>query len=116
MASAENRLSILVLTFAPVSSGPRPLKQIRALQERYDITTAGVGPAPAGIDDHVELLPGEGTYFVRKWLFTAALVLRLHRLAFWASSRNQDAWRKLRDREWDIILNHDVATMTLALR
>jgi len=116
VASAEKRLSVLVLTFAPVSSGPRPLKQIRALQDRYDVTTAGVGPAPAGIDDHIELLPGEGASFVRKWLFTAALILRLHRLAFWASSRNQDAWRKLRDREWDIILNHDVATMTLALR
>jgi len=116
VASAKKRLSILVLTFAPVSSGPRPLKQIRALQDRYDVTTAGVGPAPAGIDDHIELQSGEGSNFVRKWLFTAALVLRLHRLAFWASSRNQDAWHKLRDREWDIILNHDVATMTLALR
>lgn len=116
MASSDERLRVLVLTFAPVSSGPRPLKQIRALQERYAITTAGVGPAPAGIDDHIELQKGESAGFIRKWLFIAALTLRLHRLAFWASSRNQDAWNKLRDREWDIILNHDVATMTLALR
>lgn len=116
MASAEKRLSVLVLTFAPVSSGPRPLKQIRALQDRYDVTTAGVGPAPAGIDDHIELQPGEGSNLVRKLLFTAVLALRLHRLAFWASSRNQEAWHELHDREWDIILNHDVATMTLALR
>lgn len=116
VASPEKRLSILVLTFAPVSSGPRPLKQIRALQDRYDITTAGPGPAPAGVDDHIELLPGEGGDFFRRWIFTAVLVLRLHRLAFWASARNQDAWRKLQGREWDIILNHDVATMTLALR
>lgn len=116
MASLDERLSVLVLTFAPVSSGPRPLKQIRALQDRYQITTAGPGPAPAGIEDHIELLGGEGTNFIRKWLFTAALALRLHRLAFWASSRNQDAWRRLRAREWDIILNHDVATMTLAVR
>lgn len=116
MAPQHDRLSILVLTFAPISSGPRPLKQLRALQERYNVTTAGVGPAPLGVDDHIELKRGEAAGFVQKWLFIATLVLRLHRLAFWTSSRNRDAWRKLRDREWDIILNHDVATMTLALR
>lgn len=116
MASPDERLSVLVLTFAPVSSGPRPLKQIGALRERYKVTTAGVGPAPHGIEDHIELQGGSATGFVSKWLFIATLVLRLHRLAFWVSSRNQDAWRKLRGREWDIILNHDVATMTLALR
>ena len=116
MASPDKSLSILVLTFAPVSSGPRPLKQIRALQDRYDITTAGAGPAPQGIEDHVELQFGEGPGPLRKALLALMLALRLHRLAFWASSRNRDAWRKLRGREWDIILNHDVATMTLALR
>lgn len=115
MASHDERLSILVLTYAPVSSGPRPLKQIRALQDRYDITTAGVGAAPAGIDDHIELLKSDAAGFIRKWLLIAALVFRLHRLVFWASARDQDAWHKLRDREWDIIINHDVATMTLAL-
>lgn len=116
MGSAEKRLSILVLTFASVNSGPRPLKQVRALQERYDITTAGVGPAPRGVDDHIELQMGEGSNVAWRLLFTAVLALRLHRIAFWASSRNRDAWLKLRDREWDIIINHDVATMTLALR
>lgn len=116
MGSAEKRLSILVLTFGSVKSGPRPLKQVRALQGAYDVTTAGVGEAPLGGHDHVELQMGEGSNIAWKLLFTAALALRLHRFAFWASSRNRDAWRKLRDREWDIILNHDVATMTLALR
>jgi len=116
VGSAEKRLSILVLTFASVNSGPRPLKQVRALQERYDITTAGVGPAPRGVDDHIELQMGEGSNVAWRLLFTAVLALRLHRIAFWASSRNRDAWLKLRDREWDIIINHDVATMTLALR
>lgn len=107
---------MLVLTFAPIASGPRPLKQVRALQADYDVTTAGVGPAPSGIEDHVELRQGEGANPLRAVLFAAALVLHAYRLAFWLSARNQDAWRKLRGREWDIIITHDVPTMTLALR
>ncbi len=116
MPSPEKRLSVLVLTFAPVSSGPRPLKQIHALQDRYDVTTAGVGPAPSGIQDHVELKSGEGSNPWRMVLFAAVLALRLHRLAFWLSTRNQDAWHKLRHRKWDVIVTHDVPTITLALR
>lgn len=116
MPSIDQRPRVLILTYAPVASGPRPLKQIRALEGRYRITTAGVGPAPAGVDDHIELRQGEGPGPLGKALFALVLLLRLHRLAFTFSGRNRDGWRKLRDREWDLILNHDVATMSLALR
>lgn len=112
------RLSVLVLTFTPIKSEPRALKQIRRLAADYDVTSAGFGPAPVEGVPHIELdadpqpegllrLPGA---------YPAFLALRRHRYLARRMPKPASAYRRLSGAAWDIIIAHDVPTVALANR
>lgn len=111
-------LRVLVLTFTPINREPRALKQIRRLSAHYRVTTAGLGPAPVDGVPHIELeadpkpegllrLPGA---------YPVLLALRRHRYLAQHMPKPASAYRRLRGTQWDIIIAHDVQTVTLANR
>src|SRR5690606_23390547 len=54
MAEGEDT-RVLVLSFSPIASDARVLKQVELLRGRSAVTTCGYGPAPEGVTEHLEI-------------------------------------------------------------
>ena len=52
---ADPRPRLLVLSFSPLRSDARVLRQIALFAPRYAVTTLGYGPAPEGVVEHLRL-------------------------------------------------------------
>lgn len=51
-------LDLLILSFSPIRSDPRVLKQVELFREKYRVTTCGFGEAPDGVVAHYSLPDG----------------------------------------------------------
>lgn len=51
----EPRPRLLILSFSPLRSDARVLRQVRLFSERYAVTTLGYGEAPDGVVEHLRL-------------------------------------------------------------
>ncbi|WP_217184511.1 glycosyltransferase [Streptomyces sp. AC495_CC817] len=112
------RPRILIFTMTPFAREPRALRQLNALRDLYDVTTAGFGPAVDAETPHIELDPSPA---LPRWLrvpgiHTGLVVLRQHRLLSRFIPRNRGAYERLKDTSWDLIIAHDVATVPVAAR
>lgn len=117
MAMAS-RPRILVLTYSLISREPRALKQIEHLSDDYDVTTAGFGAAPDSRVPHIQLVqenPHSGSLFSRL-RYLVFLGLRLYRWGYRPDLRDTSAFALLSGQEWDLVIAHDVKTITLANR
>ncbi|MBD9698326.1 glycosyltransferase family 1 protein [Flavimobilis sp. GY10621] len=115
------RTSLLILSFSPIASDARVLKQVRLFAERYDVTTCGFGPAPTGpgLDGvrHVEI-PAEHASLA---LDGRLITLRAYPLVERRTPAVVGATRALADAglgrgTFDVILANDVESVPLALR
>lgn len=115
-ATESARLKILVLTFTPIKSEPRALKQIRYLSRDHDVTSAGFGPAPVEGVPHIELDPEPPLSGVMRMPFAygASFMLRLYPLVATHAPRPASARPRLSRQRWDVIIAHDVLTVPLA--
>jgi hypothetical protein len=105
------RPSLLILSFSPIRSDPRVLKQVKLFSALYDVTTCGYGDAPDGVVEHIEI-PREA----RGWVDDkAAIVTRRYERAYWNTQAVADAKPKLTGRRFDGILANDLNTVPLAL-
>ncbi len=112
------RPSILVLTYTPFAREPRALKQVRYLRDSADVATAGFGPSPFPDIPHVELpdISRQKWGVVGRFLYLAALLLRVHRVIPALSALDAETARRLGGREWDIVIAHDLWSLAAALR
>lgn len=110
------RLRILVLTFTPIRSEPRALKQIRLLSQEHDLTSAGFGPAAIDGIPHIELDPEPPKSGLMKFpiVLAACFALRMHSLIARNDPRTLSARSRLAHQQWDVIIAHDVLTVPLA--
>jgi glycosyltransferase involved in cell wall biosynthesis len=110
-APEVGRPSLLILSFSPIVSDARVLKQVRLFTADYEVTTCGYGEAPDGVAEHLRI-PDE---LVQWRLDKVSAVLR----RFERTYRRQEvvAWAAdaLRGREFDVVLADDVETVPLAL-
>src|ERR1700712_2612705 len=105
------RPSLLILSFSPIRSDPRVLKQVKLFSELYDVTTCGYGDAPDGVVEHIEI-PRDA----RGWVDDkVALVSRRFDRAYWNTQAVADAKPKLSGRRFDGILANDLNAVPLAL-
>lgn len=105
------RPSLLIVSFSPIASDARVLKQVALFAADFDVTTCGYGPAPAGVVEHHEI-PVEAVAWHKdpKWLLS-----RQYRRVYWGNAAVQAAQRSLGGRELDVVLANDVDTVPLAL-
>lgn len=118
MTEPSDHPRILILTHTPIGREPRALKQIDYFVDRADVTTAGFGRAPRPGVEHIELDPEpkvRGLFRV-PGMYPLLLSLRQYPLLEKVRPRTRDAYTKLKDREWDVIIAHDVQTLGLARR
>jgi len=105
------RPSLLILSFSPIRSDPRVLKQVELFRDRYDVTTCGYGDAPDGVVEHIEI-PRE----LRAWVDDKlAIATRRYSRAYWGMQAVADAKTKLAGRRFDGILANDLNAVPLAL-
>ncbi|MHC2999693.1 glycosyltransferase [Microbacterium sp. HJ5] len=102
---------MLILSFSPIASDARVLKQIEALKDRYELTTLGYGPEPAGVRRHVRL-PDERVY----WRYDKrALLLRRFAHAYWSNPAVAFVAGALADEKFDVVLANDIDSVGVAL-
>lgn len=102
---------VLILSFSPIASDARVLKQVALLTRRYEVVTCGYGDAPAGVAEHVRI-PDE----LPVWRYPRLrVVLRQYRSAYWRNAAVAYAREALRGRSFDIVLADDVDAVPLAL-
>ena len=105
------RPSLLILSFSPIASDARVLKQVRLFAADFDVTTCGYGPAPDGVVEHLEI-PAAAEHWRKdpKWLLS-----RQFRRVYWGNAAVRAAQGQLGGREFDVVLANDVDTVPLAL-
>ena len=116
MNTTASRPSILILTYSLISREPRALKQINYFSGRYEVTTAGFGPAPNPKLQHIRLTqenPHSGSLFGRM-RHLMLMSLRFYRLRDRFDARDRSALQMLSGEEWDVVIAHDVKTITVA--
>jgi hypothetical protein len=103
--------ALLILSFSPIASDARVLKQVELFKDDYDVTTCGYGAAPAGAAEHVTV-PDEFAI----WRYPRLdVVLRRWRRAYWGNPAIAHARRALMGRRFDVVLADDVDAVGLAL-
>lgn len=105
------RPRLLIISFSPIASDARVLKQVRAFAERYRVTTCGYGPSPDDDVEHLRIgddVRADDTEF-------KLIAARLWRVAYSSTGAVREARRLLRGRRFDVVLADDVETVPVAL-
>lgn len=112
----DSRPRVLIVSYTPTSQEPRIIKQITEFRTKYHVTTAGFGPAPSGVDEHIELeyLPRSHGLARIPGIFSLLLLLRLHRQYVRLEPRDRSSYRLLAGGDWDVVVAHDAQTLYLA--
>jgi glycosyltransferase involved in cell wall biosynthesis len=112
------RARILIVSYTRTDQEPRIIKQIAEFRHRHSVVTAGYGPAPSGVDEHIELQwPPQRRGLARiPGIFSLLLLLRMHRLYSAIETRDRSAFEQLSGQEWDVVVAHDAQTLYLASR
>lgn len=107
---------VLILSLTQTGREPRVLKQIQHFRTSWNVTTAGFGPAPDGVDEHIEFprVPARQGLARIPGVFTLLLLLRWHRLYARIEPRNTEALRHLAGGSWDVVIAHDAQTLYIA--
>lgn len=104
---------VLVLSFSPIASDARVLKQIDLLRTDHTVTTCGFGPAPEGVARHVEIPTTAASTALNGRLITA----RAYLAAYASMPAVAAARRLLRSQHdtFDIVLANDVEAVPIGL-
>jgi len=107
----SSRPRLLILSISNIVSDPRVLKQVELFRDRYDVTTCGLGPAPAGVVQHLRIPDG-----ARGWVDDRfAMLFRRYRQGYWKMSAVAAAKDMLPVGGFDVVLANDLNTVPLAL-
>jgi hypothetical protein len=101
--------TMLIISFSPIASDARVLKQVRGFADDYRVTTCGFGPSPDPRVEHIELRAGPVSQMNR--LLDEALV-RVHwfRAAYWTGPTVRAARAALSGRRFDAVIANDLDT------
>lgn len=110
----KSQIRILILTFTPIKSEPRALKQIRHLSTEYSVTSAGFGGQAVEGVAHIELDSRPPVTVLKRFLMLVGFVLRFYRFSTLQAPVEKSARARLSAQDWDVIIAHDVSTIPLA--
>lgn len=101
---------LLILSFSPIATDARVLKQVALFTQHYSVISCGFGPAPAGVVEHVQIPDGLSATKTDPKL----LILR----QFDRMYRRNPAITWVRDnlhQSFDVVLANDVEAVPIAL-
>ena len=103
--------SLLILTFSPIRSDPRVLKQVELFKDKYRVSTCAYGAAPDGVAEHFALPEDSRGWPADK----IGLVSRQYAKVYEGLPAVQSARAVLPKGRFDVILANDLNTLPLAL-
>lgn len=112
MTEPSTKLRLLILSFSPIASDARVLKQVELFRHDYAVTTCGIGAFEREGVEHVRIPDGLGARDLDGRLIT----LRLYRRAYWRIGAVRWSAAALRGRRFELILADDVEAVPVALR
>lgn len=110
--------SLLIVSFSRLEQDARLRRQIDLFANRYDVVTAGFGPAVQGAPHHIELpVPPSAGLRRRLRAYTEAILLRAkaYRVMYATDPMVRAARGALRGRRFDRVIANDIQTVPLAL-
>jgi len=111
MTAPDGRRTLLILSFSPIASDARVLKQVNLFRDEYAVITCGYGPAPEGVVEHLRIHDD-----VAIWRYDRLLVAsRRFSKAYWSNAAIVAAGHLLEGRSFDVVLADDVDAVGLAL-
>src|SRR5690606_3547849 len=105
---------ILCISFSPIESDARVLRQLEVLLEHGEVTTVGYGEAPAGVTRHVRV-PGSAPSLPQTPLGIARLALRRHsQVELTAPGERAVRDQVLASGPYDLVVANDARALPLA--
>lgn len=105
---------ILILSFSTIASDPRVMRQVRLLEDSYELTVAGYGASPITKGRFVQVVK-PSTPLTRKLLWGTRLLTRAFDAYYWALPQVQSAAQALLALDADLIIANDLPALPLAL-
>lgn len=109
---APEKPSLAILSFSPIESDARVLRQVELFKKDFAVTTVGYGEAPDGVTGHIELPSSLSPTELSGKLITA----RAYALAYWSMPAIRNAWNQIRQLSVENIIANDAEALPLALR
>nr|WP_056164627.1 hypothetical protein [Leifsonia sp. Leaf325] len=106
------RPTMLILSFSPIATDARLLKQVSRFTRDFDVTTCGYGPAPAGVVEHISI-PDDQRY---NDLDGRLITLKRYRQAYWRLSAVRWSRERLKGRRFDVAIADDVEAVPVAVK
>ncbi len=103
--------SLLILTFSPIRSDPRVLKQVELFKNKYQVSTCAYGAAPDGVEQHFALSEDSRGWPSDK----VGLISRQYGRVYDGLPAVQAAKAILPKGRFDVIVANDLNTLPLAL-
>jgi hypothetical protein len=105
----------LIVSFSPIASDPRVMRQVRVLAPRFTLTVAGFGQGPDGVESFVALDPPKRGLTTERFARLARLFSRRFDAYYWNLRYVALARRALSGQRFDLIVANDVHALPLAL-
>lgn len=111
---AARALRILCISFSPLTTDARVLRQLSILAEFGEVTTIGYGPKPGPATHHLEV-PAGASSLPQTPMGVLRLALRRHKAVELTSPGERAALRLLSDAsEFDLVVANDARALPLA--
>jgi hypothetical protein len=105
---------VLIVSFSPIASDPRVMRQVRALQALDHLTVLGFGRSPPEVTDFVAI-EAVGSRIWEKATRAALLLLRQFDTAYWRWKPAAMARKALKGRTFDVVIANDILAVPVAL-
>ncbi|WBY00729.1 glycosyltransferase [Ramlibacter tataouinensis] len=105
----------LVLSFSPIRSDPRVMRQVEALRGSFELTVAGFGDKPAG-DFAFHDIGAAPAHLAAKACKAALLFTGLHEAYYWRMTYVRNTLAALRGEQFDLVVANDVVALPVALK
>ena len=115
MRREDDVQKILIISFSVIHTDPRVMRQVRLLENRYDVTVAGFGPKPDANVEFVDLIRPLNGLPTKLW-WGGKLLLGLSESYYWSRPEVRSALAKLDGLAFDLLLANDISALPLALR
>ncbi|NPU95722.1 MAG: hypothetical protein HPY51_00710 [Candidatus Omnitrophica bacterium] len=106
---------ILIISFSEIRRDPRVLRQIRTLNNQYQITVAGFGCKPDLNIKYIKFNNIRKTFW-QKLVLVIQYLLKSYEQIYWHNSCVRSGVEKIINQKFDLVIANDVETLPLALK
>lgn len=108
------RSRMLIISFSPIASDARVLKQVRGFADDFTVTTCGFGPSPDPRVEHIQLDAAPPSK-ARRLMNEALVRVGGYRAAYWSGPTTRAAQGALKGRDFDVVIANDLDTAGVAV-